>query len=110
MRVSMLIMSDCPAAIEGAHAALAAWYRSAAALDTVFMYHKAAYAPLNLNAAALADWAHLAHASGVRLLVCRSALQRRGQVRTAGPFILGGLADWVQASLRSDVRRCVGAW
>lgn len=106
----MLIMSDCQETIEQARASLMSWHRSAAALDTVFMYHNAAYAPLNLAESSRRAWMEMVKLTGVRLLVCRTAIERRGLANTPSPFVLGGLADWVQASLRSDVRRCVSGW
>jgi sulfur relay (sulfurtransferase) complex TusBCD TusD component (DsrE family) len=102
----MLIMNDSVASIAAAREKLHKLHQGGATLDTVFMYHNAAYAPLNFAASELAAWQTLADQSGGRLLICRTQLERV-QGAAPPPFEAGGLADWVQASLRSDRRLCV---
>ena len=77
------------------------------ALDTLFLYHKGAYAALNPPAddRELCRWSRLAGASGIQCIVCRTALARISAgtlTDLAPPFRLGGLVDWLAASERSD--------
>lgn len=75
-------------------------------LDTLFLYHKGAYAALNwraeLGRAPMLQ--ALAARSGLRCLVCRTALTRMGMDKETlmAPYQRGGLADWLAACERSD--------
>lgn len=84
----------------------AAW-TAGAAVDTVFLYHKGAYAALNCHVQddEWRRWSQLASAAGLRCVVCRSAwISQMGAdaPEPAPPFELGGLADWIGACERSD--------
>jgi sulfur relay (sulfurtransferase) complex TusBCD TusD component (DsrE family) len=76
-------------------------------LDTVFLYHKGAYAALNPHneSGELRRWSGLADTSGLRCVVCRTAWANveGAQARApALPFVLGSLPDWLLACERSD--------
>ena len=73
------------------------------ALDTLFLYHKGAYAALNPPAVdrELCRWSRLAESSGIQCIVCRTALAGT-LTDLAPPFRLGGLVDWLAACERSD--------
>lgn len=73
-------------------------------LDTAFFYHSAAHAVLNGSTAA-GGWLELARSSGLRCVLCGSALARAGADpggEYPAPFVAGGLADWLAASERSQ--------
>lgn len=92
-------------AVRLAQAMLEAASTAGAALDTVFLYHKGAYAALNcrVHTDEWRRWSQLASAAGLRCVVCASAWTREiGAGAPAHPFVLGGLADWVAACERSD--------
>jgi sulfur relay (sulfurtransferase) complex TusBCD TusD component (DsrE family) len=76
-------------------------------LDTLFLYHKGAYAALNPHneSGELRRWSWLADNSGLRCVVCRTAWANVEGVKAAAlapPFVLGGLPDWLLACDRSD--------
>lgn len=98
MRVSVMVLGD-PARSSAPRLALRMLEVARAAghdLDTAFLYHKGAYAALNL--ADQARWIALAE-RGLRCLVCRSAWEAcaAADAVPAAPFVPGGLVDWVQA-------------
>jgi tRNA 2-thiouridine synthesizing protein D len=109
MRLSMMLLGS-PADSSAPRVALRMLEVAQAAghvLDTLFLYHKGAYAALNRHAdpADLERWSELTVASGLDCLVCRSALARIDTLtgaELAPPFRLGGLADWLLACERSD--------
>lgn len=83
----------------------AAWTQGAV-LDTVFLYHKGAYAALNCRSTIdeWRRWSQLA-STGMRCVVCQTAwitLIGADASGPAAPFQLGGLADWLGACDRSD--------
>lgn len=79
---------------------------SGATLDTLFLYHKGAYAALNRCAdpPLMAHLQRLCAENGLVCVVCRTALARFGFGRDplSAPFRLGGLVDWLSACERSD--------
>lgn len=77
------------------------------ALDTLFLYHKGAYAALNphVDSGELDRWSQLTAVSGLQCVVCRTALVRVSAGAAAAPvapFRLGGLPEWLAACERSD--------
>ncbi|HWS26548.1 MAG TPA: DsrE family protein [Xanthomonadales bacterium] len=105
----MMVLGD-PAESSAVRLALrvleAAW-SAGAVLDTVFLYHKGAYAALNCRASndEWRRWSHLASAGGLRCVVCQTAwitLVGAKAPDLVAPFQLGGLTDWLGACDRSD--------
>lgn len=80
--------------------------KSGVTLDTLFLYHKGAYAALNQRAdpPLMVRLQRLCAENGMACVVCRTALARFGVVRNplSAPFRLGGLVDWLSACERSD--------
>lgn len=107
MRLSVMVLGD-PAessAVRLAQAMLEAAAAAGATLDTLFLYHKGAYAALNCRVQTdeWRRWTQLASTTGLRCVVCASAWTREiGVGAPEQPFVLGGLADWVGACERSD--------
>ena len=104
-----MVLGD-PAESSAARLALvvleAAW-TAGAVLDTLFLYHKGAYAALNrsFQADEWRRWSQLASTTGLRCMVCRTAwisLPGAAVDPLSSPFQLGGLADWLLACDRSD--------
>ncbi len=79
---------------------------SGATLDTLFLYHKGAYAALNphQDSPLIRQLAALVTSTGLDCVVCRTALARAGAegLPLLAPFRLGGLADWLGAVERAD--------
>lgn len=77
-----------------------------ATLDTLFLYHKGAYAALNPHSAnpLIGQLRALVASTGLDCVVCRTALARAGieSQPLSAPFRLGGLADWLGAVERAD--------
>jgi sulfur relay (sulfurtransferase) complex TusBCD TusD component (DsrE family) len=110
MRLSVMVLADpiASSALRVALGILESARNRGHALDTLFLYHKAAYVAVNpvLHGAAIARCTELAAGSGLKCVVCRTALLRQGCPATAdgllAPFRLGGLPDWMAAWERSD--------
>jgi sulfur relay (sulfurtransferase) complex TusBCD TusD component (DsrE family) len=108
MRLSVMVLGD-PAnsqALRLAARMLEIAGEAGATLDTLFLYHKGAYAALNPHAAdpLIERLGVLASSTGLDCVVCRTALARagvEGQPLSA-PFRLGGLTDWLGAFERAD--------
>jgi tRNA 2-thiouridine synthesizing protein D len=69
----------------------------------VFFYHQGIYNGFGAEA----SWSALARQYGLDLVLCVSAVERRGMdpsvaARLREGFRLGGLAQWVEAALKAD--------
>lgn len=106
MRVSIMLLSD-PATSDHDRQALT-FLRAAQArghaLDMAFFYHNGALAALNSTMEMRRDWIELCQSSGLRCVVCRTALSRAGHNVDSlpAPFELGGLREWIAAQECSD--------
>jgi sulfur relay (sulfurtransferase) complex TusBCD TusD component (DsrE family) len=109
MRLSVMVLGD-PAISSAPRVALRMLEVAQVAghvLDTLFLYHKGAYAALNPHheSAELRRWSWLAETGGLRCVVCRTAwatIEGAKADAPAPPFVLGGLPDWLLACERSD--------
>ena len=108
MRLSVMVLGD-PAnsqALRLAARMLEIAAESGATLDTLFLYHKGAYAALNPHPSSplIRQLAELGASTGLECVVCRTALTRAGAEGQPllAPFRLGGLADWLGAVERAD--------
>ena len=78
------------------------------AILRVFFYHEAVHQGFITGGAdpegLVPDWAGLAEAHALDLVLCVSAAERRGRKADglAPGFRLGGLGQWMEASLQAD--------